>query len=61
MGVAPNSVDEVLYVNALDNGTNTKATLLAGAFNAAVGGIGSVADQISLVGLQTNGLIYNFE
>jgi hypothetical protein len=60
MGVAPDAVSEDLFVSYLNNGTYTKTTLLALAFDAAVGGIGSVADQINLVGLQSHGLKYSY-
>jgi hypothetical protein len=59
MGVAPDSVFEALFVNQLNNGTATKATLLASAVYQALNGVGTLADQINLVGMQSHGLIYN--
>ena len=59
VGVAPDLLTEKLYVNNLNNGAYTKASLLALAINAAENGVGSLADQINLVGLQANGLSYH--
>jgi len=56
---ASNLAAEAQYVNALNNGTFTKATLLALAAGAADSGSGSLAAQINLVGLQATGLIYH--
>lgn len=59
VGVAPDSASEASYVNALNNGTYTKATLLALAAGVADGGGGTLASQINLVGLQAHGLSYH--
>ena len=58
VGVAPDSASEASYVNALNNGTYTKASLLALAAGVADNGAGSLAAQINLVGLQAHGLSY---
>ncbi|RIZ65559.1 MAG: hypothetical protein D0531_09030 [Methylococcales bacterium] len=56
---ASNLADEAQYINGLNNGAYTKATLLALAAGVADSGAGSLAAQINLVGLQANGLIYH--
>ena len=58
MGVAPDSVSEATFVNNLNNGIYTKATLLALAVDFADSGGGTLATQINLIGLQSHGLSY---
>ncbi|MFI3221796.1 MAG: hypothetical protein QX191_02045 [Methylococcaceae bacterium] len=59
VGVAPDTVSEATFVNYLNNGTYTKASLLALAADVADGGGGTLATQINLVGLQAHGLSYH--
>ncbi|OIQ72079.1 hypothetical protein GALL_463000 [mine drainage metagenome] len=58
VGVAPDVLTEAVYVGDLNNGTYTKATLLAFAAGVADVGGGTLASQIGLVGLQAHGLSY---
>lgn len=53
VGVAPDALSEALYVNYLDRGVFTKASLLELA-----AGVPLLENQIDLVGLQANGLDY---
>ena len=59
VGVAPDTVSEATFVNDLNNGTYTKASLLALAAGVADSGGGTLATQINLVGLQAQGLSYH--
>jgi hypothetical protein len=58
-GKAIDSATEAQYVNALQNGTITKASLLSDAVSAVGLGFGNVASQLSLTGLQGTGLFYH--
>jgi len=59
VGAAPDMLTEGLYVNYLNNGTYSKASLLAAAVTLADNGGGTLATQINLVGLQAQGLVYH--
>ena len=50
---------EAQYVNALDNGTYTRSSLLAFAVSAVEAGFGNLGAQIGLTGLQGTGLFYH--
>jgi hypothetical protein len=57
-GVSPSAATVATYVNELDTGLMTKATMLAAASETAAMGWGTLAKQINLVGLQQSGLLY---
>ena len=59
VGVAADTASEATFVNALNNSTYTKASLLALAAGVADSGGGTLATQINLVGLQAHGLSYH--
>jgi len=58
-GSAIDSAAEAQYVNALQNGTYTRSSLLAFAVSAVEAGFGNLGTQIGLTGLQGTGLFYH--
>jgi hypothetical protein len=58
VGSLPDLLSEAVYTSYLANGTYTRAQILTLATNAADTGVGNIASQINLTGLQMNGLVY---
>jgi hypothetical protein len=58
VGSLPDLLSEAVYTSYLANGTYTRAQILTLATNAADSGVGNIASQINLTGLQMNGLVY---
>jgi len=54
VGITPDTLTESMFVNALNTGVYTKASLLALA-----AGVSNLEQQIDLTGLQQNGLFYH--